>query len=194
MAHFLGKRNLEVYTARLASVKLNERPRIRVFAVNNECYRVPTWKEFEKVIRDALVDTSEKETDEIIHNLREKVITGKGLNQDAVRSIAQFRQFVQQEVETCDLRMHCEAVVAALLVSRRSQPMEYSTEQESNYKYLAELSEVLGLVPECEIFYSCLPRTWPTVWFRFQNYAAQSVGSFSKFSTWETEFVAFIPP
>ena len=78
VAHFLGKRNLEVHTARLASVNLNNRPKIRVLAVNSEQYWVPAWEEFEMVIRNALLDTSEKDKDNIIRALREKIISGKG--------------------------------------------------------------------------------------------------------------------
>jgi hypothetical protein len=51
VAHFLGKRNLEVHTVQLASAGFNKRPEIRVLAVNSEQYRVPSWEEFEKVIR-----------------------------------------------------------------------------------------------------------------------------------------------
>lgn len=186
VAQFLGKRNLEVYTAQLASVDLNKRPEIRVFSVNSELYRVPAWKEFEKVIQNALVDTSENDTAEIIRSLLEKVTSRKGLKPEAQRSVGFFRKIVEQERKTCVLLMHCEAVVAALLESRRSQPTVSSTDPESNdYDILAELSEVLGFVPESENFHSCLPRTCPRIWFPFQNYAALSVGNFSTFSRWE---------
>jgi hypothetical protein len=152
VAHFLGKRNLEVYTARLDSVNLNKRPKIRVFSVSGENYRVPAWHEFETVIRDALTDTSEKDTTEIIRNLRNKITTGKGLKPDARRSLCFIRRIMKQEQATCTLVMHSEAVIAAILES-------------NEYKNLAELSEVLqvGLVPEYEKFHSRLPRTLPTV-------------------------------
>ena len=173
VAHFLGKRNLEVYTIQLASVDLNKRPEIRVLAVNSEQYRVPSWEEFEKVIQSALVDTSEKDSADIIRSLKEKVTSGKGLAPDAKRSVFFLKEIIEKrQKETCNLLMHCEAVVAALL--------ESSTNPKSSI--LAELSKVLGHVPKCRICYSCLPRTWPTIWFRFQDYAALSVGNFSKFS------------
>ena len=173
VAHFLGKRNLEVYTIQLASVDLNKRPEIRVLAVNSEQYRVPSWEEFEKVIQSALVDTSEKDSADIIRSLKEKVTSGKGLAPDAKRSVFFLKEIIEKrQKETCNLLMHCEAVVAALL--------ESSTNPKSSI--LAELSKVLGHVPKCRICHSCLPRTWPTIWFRFQDYAALSVGNFSKFS------------
>jgi hypothetical protein len=177
VAHFLGKRNLEVYTIQLASVDLNtvdlkKRPEIRVLAVNSETYRVPSWEEFEKVIQNALVDTTEKDSADIIRSLKEKVTSGKGLAPDAKRSVFFLKGIIEKrQKETCNLLMHCEAVVAALL--------ESATKPESSI--LAELSKVLGHVPKCRICHSCLPRT-STIWFRSQDYAALSVGNFSKFS------------
>jgi hypothetical protein len=172
VAHFLGKRNLEVYTAHLASANINNRPQIKVLAVNSEQYRVPSWGEFEKVIRDALLDISEEDKGDIIEALRNKIITGKGLAPDADRSLFFLREIIEnRHKETCNLIMHCEAVVAALLESQKDDNL-----------ILAELSKVLGHVPKCRIFHSCLLRTWPTIWFRFQNYAALFVGNFSKFS------------
>ena len=191
VGHFLGKRNLEVYTAQLASVHLNERPEIRVFAVSSEIYQVPAWKEFKKVIQDALVDTPIEETAKIIRILQERVDSGVGLNSEAQQSVNGFRLIMTQKKETWTLIMHCEAVVAALLEFRKDRPTVSSTDPESSF--LAELSKVLGFVPKCEIFHSCLPRTWPTIWFRFQNYAALSVGNFSKFLGGKTQFVAVIP-
>jgi len=114
VAHFLGKRNLEVYTARLASIE-NRRPEIKVFAVNSELYRVPAWDEFENVIKNALQGPSDSEKDQIILNLREKVSSGKGLNSDAIRLLRTFRSIMKGELETYSLYMHCEAVIAALL-------------------------------------------------------------------------------
>lgn len=175
VAHFLAKRNLEVCTVRLASAGFNERPEIRVLAVNSEEYRVPSWEEFEKVIQNALVDSPEKDRVDIIRNLKEKVISGKGLARDTTTSLQFFKSIIEGGLETCNLLMHCEAVVAALLESLTKF---------NNNDILAELSKVLGHVPKCRIFHSCLPRTWPAIWFRFQNYAALSVGNFSKFSGW----------
>jgi hypothetical protein len=117
VAHFLGKRNLEVYTARLASVKLNKRPEIRVFSVRGETYLVPAWNKFEDVIRNALTDTSEKDATEIIRNLRDKITTGKGLNSEAQRSVGLMGRIIKHKQATCTLIMHCEAVIAAILES-----------------------------------------------------------------------------
>jgi hypothetical protein len=179
VAHFLGKRNLEVYTARLALVKLNKRPEIKVFAVGSDVYQMPSWEDFKTVIRNALVDSPEEETAKIIENLREKAIHGKGLNSDAQRALSFLRNVIlgNQDRTTCILRMHCEAVVATALLPL---PEESSTDR--SYDILVKFSQVLGLVPECENFHSCFPRAWPTIWFQFQNYAALSVGNFSKFS------------
>lgn len=137
VAHFLGKRNLEFYTAQLAFVKLNMRPEIRVFSVSSETYQIPAWEEFENVIRRALRDSSEEEATEIIRNLRDKVTTGKGLKPDARRSVAFIRRIMEGLEKKCTLIMHCEAVTAALLEFRASQP---TTDPE---KKLAELSKVL---------------------------------------------------
>lgn len=190
VAHFLAKRNLEVYTAQLASYGVNKRPEIKVFAVNSEKYRMPTWEDFEVVIQNALVDTSVEDTAKIIKIVKEKVTSGKGLGA-ANRSLHIFRNAIEggkKKKDHYSLIMHCEAVVAALLDYRRShnQSMVSSTSTDPESTILAELSKVLGLVPECEFFHSCLPRTWPIIWFRFQNYAALYVGNFSKFSEWDT--------
>jgi hypothetical protein len=154
VANFLGKRNLEVYTARLTAAKVNKRTEIRVFAVSSELYQVPAWECFEKVIKDALVDTLEKERDKIIRTLLDRVTSGKGLRQEARRSVIFFQKIVKEEMKTCSLIMHCEAVVAALLESRLGQPTVPSTDLESkDNRILAQLSEVLDLVPECNFFY-----------------------------------------
>jgi hypothetical protein len=91
VAHFLGKRNLEVYTAWLASADLNKRPEIRIFAVNSEQYLVPAWEEFQKVIRDALGrGSSDLEKTKIIQNLEQKVFTKKGLKPEVFRPLKLF--------------------------------------------------------------------------------------------------------
>jgi hypothetical protein len=183
VAHFLGKRNLEVYTVQLSLASFNKRPEIRVLAVNSEQFRVPTWGEFQTVICNALANTTEEDKVKIITILTEKVSNGKGLAPDAYRHVSFLRSIITKERQdkTYNVIMHCEAVVVALL--------EFLTNPKSNLNdnnILAELSKVLGHVPKCRIFHSCLPRTWPTIWFRFQNYAALSVGNFSKFSGWKT--------
>jgi hypothetical protein len=149
VACFLGKRNLEVFTARLVSGQLNHRPEIRVFSVSSQLYRVPTWEEIEKVIKDALGDTSETDTDKIIQILRD-IATGKTTLAPGTRhcqGVNILRQIVENLGEPIVLRMHCEAVLAALLEVRR----DGSTSTDSETKALVELSEVLYFVPECEI-------------------------------------------
>ena len=144
VAHFLGKRNLEVYASRLALANINKRPDIRVFAVNCGVYRLPSWIELEKVIGDAL-DTSEMVTANIIRNLRESSTT---LKPELKHTLRLFRDIVEGKEETCELIMHCEAVVMALLKSRQGQPAVASTNPGSNNSesnILVKLSEVLGL-------------------------------------------------
>jgi hypothetical protein len=141
VAHFFGKRNLEVYTAQLAQVKLNHRPEIRIFAVSSELYQVPEWKEIEMVIRNALKDTTEEDATKIIQILRERVtVSGSGrMTPEAYYSLRHFRQMLGKQKKTWSLYMHCETVVAALLDYQRTVS---STDQESDV--LAELSKVLG--------------------------------------------------
>jgi hypothetical protein len=147
VVHFLAKRNLEVYTDQLAKVGLNHRPDVKIFSVNSEHYKVPDWEVFEKVIRDALGDTSMEDATKIIESLRLRVITGKGMNGQAVASLRWFKAMVEKKEEmTLSLYMHCEAVVAALLAYK---PDLESVESDP----LAKLSQVLGFVPECEIFH-----------------------------------------
>jgi len=146
VAHFLGKRNLEFYSAQLASVGLNKRPEIRVFAVNSGRYRMPAWEEFKKVIENALVDTSEEDKVKIIQTLSEAVVNGTGLTPEARQSVKFLRDIIMgRQKDTCDLLMHCEAVVAALLQFRQSPSTDLTFK---DHKILADLSEVLGLVLE----------------------------------------------
>ena len=150
VAHFFGKRNLEVYTAQLAQAKLNYRPEIRIFAVSSELYQVPEWKEIEMVIRNALKDTTEEDATKIIQTLRERVtVSGSGkMTPEAYYSLRHFRKMLGKQKKTWSLYMHCETVVAALLDYQRTVS---STDQESDI--LAELSKVLGFGSECEIFH-----------------------------------------
>lgn len=196
VAHFLGKRNLEVYTVQLASAGLNRRPMIRVITVNGGLYSMPTWETFKEVIRNALADTPENEITKIIERLRDLLIK----NREGLRSVILLRKIMEHHFSTYFLPMHCEAVVAAILTLKSDlvQPTTSrtvsSTDQESkNYSFLAELNQVLVLMHDCETFHSCLPRTWPTIWFRLQNYAVLFVGNFIKFSGWKPHFVAVIP-
>jgi hypothetical protein len=189
---------LEVYITRLASAQGNadnNRPEIKVFAVSSQNYQFPSWEGFEKVIRDALVDTTVEDATKIIEILREKIEHGKGLNSDARRALGSLRRMMNREQSQAQkpftLGMHCEAVIAALLDFRRSQS-ESSTDPKANN--LTELSKVLNFVPQCENFHSRLPRTSPKIWFRFQNYVALLAGNFSKFSGWGMQLVAVIPP
>ena len=94
VAHFLAKRNLEVYTVQLVSYGIHKRPEIKLYAVNSEKYRMPTWEDFEEVIRNALVDTSVEDTAKIIKIVKEKITSGKGLGA-ANRSLHIFRNAIE---------------------------------------------------------------------------------------------------
>lgn len=149
VSHFLAKRNLEVYTVNLAkNLEHNPRPEIRIFALRGEHYKVPAWEEFEKVIRDALMDTSKEDAAIIIRNLKDKVIGGKGLKQEAYTSntIKNFRRIMEGQQATYFLYMHCEAVVAALLYWQTRARTASSTLTDAECKTLSEFSKVLGFV------------------------------------------------
>lgn len=156
VAHFLGKRNLEVYSAQLISLSAEgrhpaQRPEIKVLAVSSELYLLPAWEDFKKVIQDALMDTPADDVAKIIEKLHDKVISEKGLNSDVKRTLHILRKVLTKEKKTHVLSMHCEAVVAALLESRRHQSAlstgsidTGSTDTGStDYKFMAEFTKVL---------------------------------------------------
>ena len=183
MAHFLGKRNLEVYTARVATVSdLEMRPEIKVFAVSSESYKVPKWKEFERVIRDALGNALDEEETEIINNLKAMVLTGKQVTYQLLDS---FRRIMNEELEFYSLYMHCEAVIAAILLCRRDQSTVSSTDPESNPEsiILADISEVLCLVSEHEFFTHVFPELSRRYSFCFKVMLPCMLGTLP--SSWE---------
>jgi hypothetical protein len=105
---------------------------------------VPTWDEFKSIIRDAftLNDTVDS-VDHIIATLETKVKYGVGLTPDARRLLRPFQQVVEGNMTKYKMRMHCEAVFAALLVARnRAQSPSVDTETQA----LANFYMVLGLV------------------------------------------------
>lgn len=146
VAHFLGKRNLEVYSAQLISLSAEgrhpaQRPEIKVLAVSSELYLLPAWEDFKKVIQDALMDTPADDVAKIIEKLHDKVMSENGLNPDVKRTLHILRKVLTKEKKTHVLSMHCEAVVAALLESRRHQSA-LSTGS-TDYKFMAEFTKVL---------------------------------------------------
>lgn len=118
MACFLGKRNLEVVIAKLASSesKFVKRPEITVYFLKSQVFKVPTLAEIEKVIKDALGGTSEEDTDYITKHLLNHV-NGTIVMPEIQRSLGFLRRIVEGSKKTLTLRMHCEAVAAALLES-----------------------------------------------------------------------------
>ena len=83
VACFLGKWNLEVFMTRLASNEIHEWPKIRVYSVSSQLYLMPTWEEFQRVIKDALVDILEKDVNKLIQCLWGIVISRTKLNSEA---------------------------------------------------------------------------------------------------------------
>jgi hypothetical protein len=142
VAHFLAKRTLEFQSALLfrSSPDTFQKPIIKVLAVNSEEYSVPHWDEFKRVIREAFAVSEKGLVDDIINILEEKVKGGLGLAHDAHRSLFHFRNIMKGKMKTCRLRMHCEAVLAALLEARQRAPTDAKLER------LSEFYKVLGLV------------------------------------------------
>ena len=131
--------------ARLASNGIHERPEIRVYSVGSQLYLMPTWEEFQRVIKDALVGISEKDVNKLIQRLRGIVISRTKLNSEARRFVNTLRRIVKRSSDTFVLRMHGEAVIAALREFRYRQSTVSSTNPE--FQILSELSKVLGFLP-----------------------------------------------
>ena len=88
--------------------------------MKDEEYKVSPWDEFKRVIRDVFPVTEKKDiVDQIISNLEKKVKDGDALKREGQCSLSSFRKIITGELETYQLRMHCEAVFAALLEARQ---------------------------------------------------------------------------
>ena len=120
VAHFLAKRTLQFQSAQIfqAQPENFRKPKIRILAVESEIYEVPPWDQFKHVIWEALVDVEEVDIKRIITALEEKVMKRYGVAPETVRSLHLLRGIIDGTMKTCHLRMHCEAVFAALLEAR----------------------------------------------------------------------------
>ena len=150
IAHFLTKQTLEYQSARIfeSSPDGFKKPNIKIFAVTSEEYSVPDWDQFKRVIREAFTDTDSDigAVNYIISILEDRVKTGFGLRPDAQRSLATFKRIMEGNMKTYTLRMHCEAVLAALLDASRRAQSESSTDTDTDLEALANFYKVLGLI------------------------------------------------
>jgi hypothetical protein len=137
---------LEFHSARIFQRSSNDfkKPKIKILAVNSKQYKVPPWNDFKRVIREAFTEKkNEKEIDIIITTLENKVKGGGGLTREANRCLKNFRRIVDDELKVFTLRMHCEAVFAALLDARKRTT---SSGNDIDLKALFEFSKVWSCV------------------------------------------------
>ena len=128
-----------------------KKPKIRVFAVSSKQYLVPSWGEFECVIREAFTAEAEEDTVErIIASLVNKIRTGDGLTPEV--SLSNPLKFIWKVIEGStptyhhlNLCMHCEAVFAALLDAHNRAQSKSSADTDADLETLAKFSKVLGL-------------------------------------------------
>jgi hypothetical protein len=141
VAHFLAKRSLEYQSARVfdASPENFKKPQIKILAVNSEEYIVPPWDRFKLVIREAFTNESEIFVDQIITTLEERVKNKVGLRPEAHNSssLHRIRGIMEGNPRspTLTLRMHCEAVLLALLEARQQAQDSADTKWEGLAKF-----------------------------------------------------------
>jgi hypothetical protein len=171
VAHFIAKRMLEFQIGRLFQAVPDsfQKPKIKILAVNSEVYTVPPWSEFQRVIREALTGASKDDVESIITILEDKFMNGTGLIKGAQTSqrLMQIKRIMNGTEPSLILRMHCEAVFAALLEARR-QVQSKSSESvadmiDTGLERMAEIFKVLGFVSRCKIFHSYFPRPWMVI-------------------------------
>jgi hypothetical protein len=122
--------------------------------VSSERYQVPTWDRFETVIRGSLARKNENEVQLIINTLKDKVVAGHGLTCEAQRGLFRLRGIIEGTTKDLVLRMHCEAVFAALLEARRA---EAQSNTNTDLDFLAQCFKVLGCVSRCIMFIHTFP-------------------------------------
>ena len=152
VAHFLAKQTLEFQSRRIFQAKPDafKKPKIRVFAVSSEQYLVPSWSEFEHVIREAFTAKGEEDTVErIITSLVNKIKTGDGLTREV--SLSHPLTVIREVINGCsqptyNLRMHCEAVFAALLDAHNRAQSKSSADTDADLETLAKFFKVHSLV------------------------------------------------
>src|SRR5882762_3807658 len=163
VAHFLAKRTLEYHSALLFRASPNDfaKPEIKILAVDSEEYELPSWDKFKRVIRDALTGLEEEVVKQIIDTLESKIIGNDiSVPKEVQKGLRTMKQVIKGDTKTITLRMHCEAVFAALLEAR-GRPTDIDTE--NVFKTLAEIWKVLGFVSRYNTFHSYFPRTWKAI-------------------------------
>jgi hypothetical protein len=176
VAHFLAKRTLEYHSARIFEAHPHNfaKSKIKILAVKSEDYKVPHWDQFKRVIREALTDVTETEVDSIINTLEEKVKAKKD-------RLHFFCKVMECEVKSMTLRMHCEAVFAALLEARYRA--ESSASNDADLKTLAKFFKVLGLVSRCKnASFHIFPDLAGGYGFSFQIVLPRLLGAFQSSS------------
>jgi hypothetical protein len=179
VAHFLAKRTLEYQSARIFQVSPNtfKKPKIKIFAVNSEEYTVPSWKDFKRVIQEASADKDK--VDDFITALEEGIREGSMLKGDAPRHLATIKRILEGNMPTIRLRMHCEAVFAALLEIRQRVQSQSKSPADTDFKELAKFFEVLGLVClDVECFIHTFPDLAARYDFSFQIVLPRLLGTF----------------
>jgi hypothetical protein len=143
VAHFLAKRTLEYQSARVfdTSPKEFKKPQIKILAVSSEEYLLPTWDRCKLVIREAFTNEGELLVDQIITTLEDRVKNKVGLRSEAHRSLGKIRAIMEGQPITFKLRMHCEAVLVALLEARQ----QAKDSGDTKWKGLAKFYEVFVL-------------------------------------------------
>jgi hypothetical protein len=139
VAHFLAKRSLEYQSARVfdTSPEKFKKPQIKILAVNSEEYEVPPWDRFKLVIREAFTNEGEDLVDQIITTLEERVKNKVGLRPEAhtSRALQRIRRIMEGRLTQLTLRMHCEAVLLALLEARQQAQDSADTKWEGLAKF-----------------------------------------------------------
>ena len=182
VAHFLAKRTLEYQSAQIfkASPDLFKKPEIKIFAVMSEDYSVPSWDQFKQVIGDAFTIMDEKATiDRIITTLEDRVKDGYGLTREARRSLNDFRRIITGDLEIYNIRMHCEAVLAAILDAQRSRVSQSSdSDTMTKLGIMCEISKVLVVCLYVKPFILIFPDLGARYDFSFQVVLPCLLGAF----------------
>lgn len=175
VAHFLAKRTLEFQSSRIfmASPNTFKKPKFKVFAVNSEDYSVPPWEEFKRVIREALPEKDN--VNDIITTLEDSCNRCKG---DVRTSLRLFLDIKDGKKKTLRLRMHCEAVFAALLEIRK-RAQSKSPAVTDMFVEQTEIFKVLGLVClDVKYFIHTFPALAARYDFSFQIVLPRLLGTF----------------
>ena len=164
VAHFLAKRTLEVHSTKIFQNSLGsfQKPKFRILAVKSDEYLVPPWDEFKHVIQEALKGYTEEHVDNVSSVLQQKVREKVDMR---VHSVQLFWEIMNGKKESVILRMHCEAVFAALLEARERVDSNSPEDADLNdLKGLSNFYKVIGLVcPDVKCFISYFSRPCRTI-------------------------------